>query len=179
MNGWDLFSQACELIPGGTQLLSKRPSMYLPQQWPSYFTKARGVEVTDLDGRTYIDMSMMGIGVIGCGNISAIYLRNLKAFESVRVAACADLDIDRARARAAEFDVPRALTVDEILVDPQIEVRPATNQVDNLLSEIKIVIKQGHRVLATTLTKKLAEDLTAFYLSSGLKVKYLHSDRST
>jgi glutamate-1-semialdehyde 2,1-aminomutase len=67
MKGWDLFSRACRVIPGGTQLLSKRPSMYLPQQWPSYFSKASGVEVTDLDGRTFIDMSMMGIGACVLG----------------------------------------------------------------------------------------------------------------
>src|ERR1700686_1881224 len=65
--GWDLFTRACKMIPGGTQLLSKRPSMFLPEQWPSYFSKARGVEVTDLDGRTYIDMSMMGIGACVLG----------------------------------------------------------------------------------------------------------------
>ena len=67
MNGYDLFARACRLIPGGTQLLSKRPSLFLPQQWPSYFSKARGVEVTDLDGKTYIDMSMMGIGACVLG----------------------------------------------------------------------------------------------------------------
>jgi glutamate-1-semialdehyde 2,1-aminomutase len=67
MKGWDLFDVARRIIPGGTQLLSKRPSMFLPQQWPSYFAKARGTEVTDLDGKTYIDMSMMGIGACVLG----------------------------------------------------------------------------------------------------------------
>src|SRR5665213_2027429 len=62
-----LYKRACKVIPGGTQLLSKRPSMFLPEQWPSYFSKALGVEVTDLDGRTYIDMSMMGIGACVLG----------------------------------------------------------------------------------------------------------------
>jgi len=65
--GYELFSRACKLIPGGTQLLSKRPSMFLPEQWPSFFASARGVEVTDLEGRTYIDMSMMGIGACVLG----------------------------------------------------------------------------------------------------------------
>jgi len=65
--GSELFARACKLIPGGTQLLSKRPSLYLPEQWPSYFSSARGVEVTDLDGTTYIDMSMMGIGACVLG----------------------------------------------------------------------------------------------------------------
>jgi glutamate-1-semialdehyde 2,1-aminomutase len=70
IRGYELFSRACKLIPGGTQLLSKRPSMFLPEQWPTYYSSARGVEVTDLEGRTYIDMSMMGIGacVLGYGD---------------------------------------------------------------------------------------------------------------
>jgi glutamate-1-semialdehyde 2,1-aminomutase len=67
IGGYELFSRACKLIPGGTQLLSKRPSMFLPEQWPSYFSQARGVEVTDLEGRTFIDMSMMGIGACVLG----------------------------------------------------------------------------------------------------------------
>ncbi len=62
-----MFLRASRRIPGGTQLLSKRPSMYLPEQWPSYFAKAKGVEVTDLDGRTFTDMSMMGIGACVLG----------------------------------------------------------------------------------------------------------------
>jgi glutamate-1-semialdehyde 2,1-aminomutase len=67
LKGWELFTRACKVIPGGTQLLSKRPSMFLPEQWPSYFAKADGVEVTDLEGKTYIDMSMMGIGACVLG----------------------------------------------------------------------------------------------------------------
>ncbi len=65
------------------------------------------------------------------------------------------------------------------LLDPKIEVRDATDQVDNLLAECKKTIENGFRILVTTLTKKLAEDLTSFYRSSGLKVKYLHSDIKT
>src|SRR6267154_3809825 len=67
IKGWDFFTRACKVIPGGTQLLSKRPSMFLPDQWPSYFSKAKGVEVTDLDGNTYVDMSMMAIGACVLG----------------------------------------------------------------------------------------------------------------
>jgi glutamate-1-semialdehyde 2,1-aminomutase len=63
----DLYRRAKRRIPGGTQLLSKRPEMFLPDLWPSYYSKARGVEVTDVDGRTYIDMSMMGIGACVLG----------------------------------------------------------------------------------------------------------------
>jgi glutamate-1-semialdehyde 2,1-aminomutase len=57
-----LWSQAKNLIPGGTQLLSKRPERFLPNQWPVYFDTAKGVEVTDVDGNKYIDMSLMGVG---------------------------------------------------------------------------------------------------------------------
>jgi len=65
--GQALYRRAKTLIPGGTQLLSKRPEMYLPDQWPSYYSKARGVEVTDVDGNTYVDMSMMAIGACVLG----------------------------------------------------------------------------------------------------------------
>ena len=58
----DLYTKAKKLIPGGTQLLSKRPEMYLPHYWPSYYEKAKGCEIWDLDGNKYVDMSYMGIG---------------------------------------------------------------------------------------------------------------------
>ncbi|MEM2618815.1 MAG: aminotransferase class III-fold pyridoxal phosphate-dependent enzyme [Candidatus Hadarchaeales archaeon] len=57
----ELWKRAKKIIPGGTQLLSKRSEMFLPEQWPSYFQKAKGVEVWDLDGNRYID-TYMGIG---------------------------------------------------------------------------------------------------------------------
>ena len=50
------------MIPGGTMLLSKRPEQLLPENWPSYFSKSKGCRVWDLDGKEYIDCSMMGIG---------------------------------------------------------------------------------------------------------------------
>ncbi|OGN96879.1 MAG: aminotransferase class III [Chloroflexi bacterium RBG_13_51_36] len=62
--GQSLYKKAKRLIPGGTQLLSKRPEFFLPDQWPSYYSKAQGVEVWDLDNRKYVDMCYMGIG--GC-----------------------------------------------------------------------------------------------------------------
>lgn len=65
------------------------------------------------------------------------------------------------------------------LLDPVIEVRNAETQVDDLLEEAKKIIKKGFRVLITTLTKKLAEELTSYYVSVGMKVKYLHSDIDT
>jgi excinuclease ABC subunit B len=65
------------------------------------------------------------------------------------------------------------------LVDPQIEVRPATHQVDDLLGELKTQIERRERTLVTTLTKRMAEDLTDYYADLGIKVKYLHSDINT
>ena len=65
------------------------------------------------------------------------------------------------------------------LLDPLVEVREVKTQVDDLLVEIKEVIKRGERVLVTTLTKKLAEELTNFYKGLGIKIKYLHSDIDT
>src|ERR1700726_3821460 len=96
MKGWELFEKARRIIPGGTQLLSKRPSMFLPAQWPSYFAKARGTEVTDLDGKTYIDMSMMGIGACVLGY--------------------ADPDVDRAAKDAIDAGVASTLNAPEELV---------------------------------------------------------------
>ena len=58
----ELYKKAKKLIPGGTQLLSKRPEMFLPNIWPSYYSKAKGCEVWDLDNNKYKDFSYMGIG---------------------------------------------------------------------------------------------------------------------
>lgn len=62
MKGQHLYEKAKRLIPGGTQLLSKRPEMFLPNLWPAYYSRAKGVHVTDLDGRNFVDMSLMGVG---------------------------------------------------------------------------------------------------------------------
>jgi glutamate-1-semialdehyde 2,1-aminomutase len=60
--GVSLYNRAKTLIPGGTQLLSKRPEMFAPDVWPSYYSKAKGCRVWDLDGREFIDMSIMAVG---------------------------------------------------------------------------------------------------------------------
>ncbi|WP_456445894.1 excinuclease ABC subunit UvrB [Thiolapillus sp.] len=65
------------------------------------------------------------------------------------------------------------------LVDPEVEVRPATTQVDDLLSEIHLRVAKGDRVLVTTLTKKMAEDLTDYLMEHDVRVRYLHSDIDT
>jgi excinuclease ABC subunit B len=65
------------------------------------------------------------------------------------------------------------------LIDPEVVVKPARYQVDDLLGEIQSRVAKGERVLVTTLTKRMAEDLTSYYANLGLKVKYLHSDVQT
>jgi excinuclease ABC subunit B len=65
------------------------------------------------------------------------------------------------------------------LLDPEIEVRPITHQVDDLLGELRARVKQQERVLVTTLTKRMAEDLTEYYQELGIRVRYLHSDIET
>jgi len=69
-NGQKLWKRAKQIIPGGNMLLSKRAEMFLPEQWPAYFSKAKGCKVWDLDGKEYIDMSIMGIGtnILGYGH---------------------------------------------------------------------------------------------------------------
>ena len=68
--GQKLWRRAKRVIPGGNMLLSKRAEMFLPEQWPAYFSKAQGCRVWDLDGREYIDMSIMGVGtnILGYGH---------------------------------------------------------------------------------------------------------------
>jgi glutamate-1-semialdehyde 2,1-aminomutase len=68
--GQKLWKRAKRAIPGGCMLLSKRPEMFLPNKWPTYFSRAKGCKVWDLDGNEYIDMSVMGIGtnILGYGN---------------------------------------------------------------------------------------------------------------
>ena len=65
------------------------------------------------------------------------------------------------------------------LIDPECEIKPASSQVDDLMNECKICIEKSQRVLVTTLTKKMAEDLTEYFEEANLKVRYLHSDIDT
>jgi len=91
--GQKLWQKAKKIIPGGNQLLSKRPEMFLPDQWPAYYTKSKGVFVWDLDGNKYLDMSIMGIGncLLGYG----------------------DADVDRAVKRAIDAGVMATLNAPE------------------------------------------------------------------
>lgn len=74
--GQKLWKRAKRMIPGGNMLLSKRAEMFLPDQWPAYFSKAKGCRVWDLDGNEYIDMSIMGIGTntlgYGCPEVDEV-----------------------------------------------------------------------------------------------------------
>ncbi|MBK6880146.1 MAG: aminotransferase class III-fold pyridoxal phosphate-dependent enzyme [Elusimicrobia bacterium] len=63
----DLYRTAKGLIPGGTQLLSKRPEMFLPDLWPAYYSRAKGCEIWDLDGNSFLDMTTMGVGTCVLG----------------------------------------------------------------------------------------------------------------
>ena len=58
----ETYERAKQLIPGGTQLLSKRPEMFLPNHWPAYYEKAAGCRLWDLDGREFVDTAYMGVG---------------------------------------------------------------------------------------------------------------------
>jgi excinuclease ABC subunit B len=83
-----------------------------------------------------------------------------------------------------ELDQSKGVVVEQIirptgLLDPQLDVRPVGHQVDDLLAEIRTTVERGERVLVTTLTKRMAEDLTEYYRELGIKVRYLHSDVDT
>lgn len=92
-SGQKLWERAKKMIPGGNQLLSKRVEMFLPDQWPAYYSKAKGCEVWDLDGNKYIDFSIMGIGACMLGY--------------------ADPDVDKAVKKAIDKGVASTLNVPE------------------------------------------------------------------
>ena len=83
-----------------------------------------------------------------------------------------------------EIKKSRGISAEQIirptgLVDPQVEVRPAKNQIDDLLGEIRKVVSNNGRVLVTTLTKRMAEDIAEYYSELGVKIEYLHSEVDT
>ena len=89
-------------------------------------------------------------------------------------------------ATPAQYETQKAqcVVVEQIirptgLMDPEIEIKPAKHQVDDLLEEIRLRIKKNERVLVTTLTKRMAENLTDYYAGMGIRVRYLHSDIHT
>jgi excinuclease ABC subunit B len=83
-----------------------------------------------------------------------------------------------------EMDKAEGVVVEQLirptgLMDPEVEVRPVRSQVDDLLAEIRIRVEKDQRVLVTTLTKRMSEDLTEYYSEIGVRVRYLHSDIDT
>lgn len=83
-----------------------------------------------------------------------------------------------------ELEKSEGLIVEQVvrptgLIDPPIEIRSADTQVDDLLEEIRKVVEEGNRVLVTTLTKRMAEDLTDYFRDVGIRIKYMHSDTET
>lgn len=111
MKGPDLYRRAKRRIPGGTQLLSKRPEMFLPDLWPAYYARAKGALVWDLDGREFIDMSLMGVGACVLGY--------------------ADDDVDEAARRAIASGVMCTLNAPEEveLADLLCEIHPWAERV--------------------------------------------------
>jgi glutamate-1-semialdehyde 2,1-aminomutase len=107
----DMQNRAKSRIPGMTQLLSKRPDMFAPGVWPGYYSKAKGVEVWDLDGNRYIDMSISGIGA--------------------NVLGYADLDVDNAVRRAIDTGTSCSLNCPEevALADLLCEIHPWAEKV--------------------------------------------------
>jgi glutamate-1-semialdehyde 2,1-aminomutase len=90
-SGQKLWKRAKDIIPGGNMLLSKRPEMFLPGKWPAYYSKAKGCKIWDLDGKEYVDMSIMGVGtnILGYGHsevdqavCGAITAGNMSTFNS-------------------------------------------------------------------------------------------------
>jgi glutamate-1-semialdehyde 2,1-aminomutase len=107
----DLYARASARIPGGTQLLSKRPELLLPGGWPAYFRRARGVEVEDLDGRVFVDVSLHAVGACPLGY--------------------ADPDVDRAVVSAIEAGTASTLNCaeDVELADLLCELHPWADMV--------------------------------------------------
>ena len=105
-SGIKLYNHAKSIIPGGTQLLSKRPEMFAPDVWPSYYSKAKGCEIWDLDNRKFIDMSIMSVGACILGY--------------------ADDDVDEAVIKSIRDGVGSSLNcVEEVkLTDKLIELHP-------------------------------------------------------
>src|ERR1700733_5215297 len=108
--GQTLYRRARKVMPGGTQLLSKRPEMFLPGQWPTYYKSAKGAEVVDLDGKTYLDMSYCGIGATVLGYADpdvdaavkqAIDLGSMSTLNCAEEVELAELVIEGRIARAA------------------------------------------------------------------------------
>lgn len=180
----------CKGIENYSRYLSNRPPGSTPDTLLSYFPK---------DFVVYIDESHVGVPQIrgmyngdrarkttlvenGFRLKSALDNRPL-TFEEFRKLSNQTVFIS---ATPGDFEIEKSQgnISDQLIrptgiVDPAIEIKPTSNQVDDLLDEIKIEVEKGNRILVTTLTKKMAEELTEYYMNYGIKVKYMHSDIDT
>lgn len=180
----------CKGIENYSRYLANRGPGSTPETLIDYFPK---------DFITYIDESHVAIPQIR-GMFNGDRARKTNLVENgFRVKAALDnrpLQFDEFREKTGqtvfvsatpgdfELEVSKKRVVDQLIrptgiVDPEIEVRKTENQVDDLLEEIKKITEKKGRVLVTTLTKKMAEELTEYYCSLGLRVKYMHSDIDT
>jgi len=113
------------------------------------------------------------IGIIGCGNISGIYFKAGKTFSNLEIAACADLDIERAKAKAEENDVPKACTPDELLADPNIEIVVNLTIPSAHHSVCKAALNAGKHVYVEkplTVTRDEGQELVELAVSKGLRI---------
>ncbi len=119
-------------------------------------------------------MEKTKVGIVGCGNISGIYLKNCQnVFEILQVAACADLIADRAKAKAQEFGVPRACSVEELLADPEIQIvvnLTIPNAHASVASAAVAAGKSVHNEKPLTITRQDAQALLKAADAKGLRV---------
>ncbi|MGL5122830.1 MAG: excinuclease ABC subunit UvrB [Fusobacteriaceae bacterium] len=180
----------CKGIENYSRYLSNRDKNSTPETLIDYFPK---------DFVVYLDESHVGIPQIrgmyngdrarktnlvenGFRLKSALDNRPLR-FEEFRKLTKQTVFVS---ATPGDFEIETSKTniIDQLIrptgiIDPPIEVKTTKNQVDDLFDQIKIEIEKGNRILVTTLTKKMAEELTEYYTGLGIKVKYIHSDIET
>ena len=137
-----LWKRARKIIPGGNQLLSKRPEMYLPNLWPSYYEEASGCQITDFDGRTFYDFATMGIGACTLGY--------------------ADLDINSAVKSAIDLGSMSTLNCKEeiLLAEKLIELHPWSDMARFSRSGGEICAIASRIARATTGRDKIISDFT-------------------
>ncbi len=118
-------------------------------------------------------MQPLRIGIVGCGNISGIYLKNLTSYPDTRVVACADLDLDRAKAAADQYGVPKACTTEELLNDPDIELVLNLTVPKAHFQVAKALLSAGKHVYnekPLTVTRPDALELLRLAEERGLKI---------
>ena len=108
----------------------------------------------------------MKIGIAGCGNISGVYLENLRRFAGMEVVACADLDLERAREKAARYGVPVACSVEELLDDPAVDLILCRGclvhfSFDDIARAVRAICASGSRLLLTTTFRARTANLPA------------------